>query len=276
MAKKKNIKAQDVSIEEMEFIDFKMNPDSSKWKDYTLSEIANYDYSIKIKCKTEAQKDFLNMLKDDNKQIVVGMGSAGSGKSWISLSYALTAIKSGKFKKLICIIPSVQAGSKYLNVGLLPGALQEKMDPFIQSDKETFVKILEKSGNYGAQKTVEGLMRQGVLDYRPLSFIRGSSWDDCLIYSSEVENFSIPELILLITRIGENSKLCLTGDPLQCDRPDIRKNGIGNSGIEELVRKLSDMEEFGCIKFEKEDVVRNKLITKILERFSAETYSQYN
>lgn len=275
MAKKKNIKPQDVSAEDIAYIDYKMNPTSPKWKEYIPNEIVNYDYAIKIKCKTAAQKDFLNMLKDDTKQIVVGMGSAGSGKSWISLSYALQAIKDGKFKKLICIVPSVQAGSKYLNVGLLPGQLQEKMDPFIQSDKESFVKILEKSGNYGAQKTIDGLMRQGVLDYRPLSFIRGASWDDCLIFSSEVENFSIPELLLLITRIGENSKLCLTGDPLQCDRPDIRKNGIGHSGIEELVRKLEDMDEFGCVEFGKDDVVRNKLITKILERFSTETYSQY-
>lgn len=264
MAKKK-VKTKDISAEEREFIDYKMNPHS--WLESIPGEKPNFDYNIKIGCKTDAQKKFLNMLEDDSKMIVVGMGSAGSGKSWISLSYALRAIREGKFRKLICIVPSVQAGSKCLNVGLLPGTLEEKMDPFIQSDKETFIKILEKSGNYGAKKVIESFMRLGVLDYRPLSFIRGSSWDDCLIFSSEVENFSIPELILLITRIGENSKLCLTGDPLQCDRPDIRKNGTGNSGIEELVRRLDDMEEFGCVRFEKDDVVRNRLITKILERF---------
>lgn len=269
MAKKKNIKPQDVSAEDMEYIDSKL---SYSYKQEP-APFVNLDYSVKIKCKTESQKKFLNLLKDDSKQIVVGMGSAGSGKSWISLSYALSAIKSGKYKKVIAIIPTVTAGSRYLDLGLLPGDLQQKIDPFLTSDKETMVKILEQSGNYSCERIVDSLLRNNVLDYRPLAHIRGASWDNTFIYGAEIENLSLPELVLMMTRIGENSKLCLTGDPLQCDRPDILKKGIGRSGIEDAVKKLGDLPEFGEVIFTKDDIVRNQLITKILERLSTKEIS---
>lgn len=271
MAKKKNIKVQDVSIEDMDYIDYKMNPDSDKWKSYEPNKFVSYDYNIKLKCKTETQKQFLNLLKDDSKVITAALGSPGSGKSYVSLSYALQALKSGKYKRIICFVPTAPAGASALQIGYLKGTLEDKIQPFYQADKETLTKILEQSGNCQSEKIVDGLLRNNVLQYRLLNFVRGQSIDDSLMLLNEVENYNIQELILIMTRIGYNSKLCLTGDVLQCDRSDIKKSGKGNSGIEQVVSKLEDMEEFGMVTFSKEDIVRNPIISKILDRLIPES-----
>ena len=127
MAKKKNIKVQDVSVEEMDYIDYKMNPDSDKWKTYEPKNYVSYDYTIKFKCKNEKQKDFYNLLKDDSKVISAALGSPGSGKSYVSLAYALQALKSGKYKRIICFVPTAPAGASALQIGYLKGTLEDKI-----------------------------------------------------------------------------------------------------------------------------------------------------
>lgn len=114
MAKKKNIKPQDVSAEDMEYINYKMNPDSAQYTSLIPTPYVNYDYTVKIKCKNQKQKEYLNLLKDDSKIIVSATGAPGSGKSYISLAYALQALKQQQFKRLICFIPTAPAGASAL------------------------------------------------------------------------------------------------------------------------------------------------------------------
>ena len=283
MAKKKNIKVQDVSIEDMDYIDYKMNPDSDKWKSYDPKPYVDYQYSVKLKCKNEKQKEFLNLLKDDSKRIVCAMGAAGCGKTHVAWAYALQGIKTGKFKKVVSIVPTCPAGSPALNLGFLKGTYFDKILPYITNSQNVMCTILDQSDNPQSKKIVDGLIRNEICDFQVISFIRGMTYgnavgdrdDDtidhgvCLILD-EAENFNIDEMILLLTRIGENCKIIVLGDPLQCDRNDIKKSKF-KSGIEEVIEKLQDMDEFAHIHFERSDSVRSRLITKILDRLVPES-----
>jgi phosphate starvation-inducible PhoH-like protein len=268
MGRKKNIKPQDVSPEEMDFIDKKLY--GSSYVTNEFQPFVSYDYQVKLKCMNKAQKDFLKLLKDETKVIVTALGSAGTGKSYISLAYALSELKSRRFHKVIQLVPTTPAGSKYLDLGLLPGDLNAKMMPFIQQDIETMTKILDKSENCQSSKIIDGLIRNGVIEHRALSYIRGASWDNTLICLNEIENFNVSEILLMLTRLGDNSKIIMTGDVIQCDRPDIKNKSYRDSGIEYVVERLQGMEEFGLVRFTKDDIVRNPLITKILERLYPE------
>lgn len=260
MARKKHL--QDVCAEDMELIDASLRGSSAK--DYNPT-YANYDFKVAIKCKNQKQKEFLNALKNDDKQICIGVGAAGSGKSYISLAYALSMLKNsyGKYKNIVIVIPTALAGHPSMNIGFLPGTYEDKIQNFIAADNYTFEKILNDSGIYSAKQIVDGLVRNGVIRYEIVSYLRGRTFADSLILLNECENLNKDEMLLTLTRVGENSKLILTGDTRQCDRNDIVSKK--SSGIEYAISKLGELDEVSITAFTKEDVVRNPLITKILD-----------
>ena len=219
-----------------------------------------------IKCKNKKQKEFLNILKDENNTICFGIGSAGSGKSYISLSYALQALKepSTPYKKIICLVPTCEAGN--LNIGFLKGTLEEKISPYLDADSYTMEKILNNSGCYCGKQIVESLIRQNVIDYQLVNFARGKNYDNALILINEAENYSKEEMLLILTRIGENSRIIITGDLEQLDRKDIKKNNT-SCGLEYALEKLKTLDEVASVEFKPEDIVRNPIITKIIENW---------
>ena len=263
MGRKKNLKG--IDEEDIEFINAKMNGDRSA--NY-IAPLKSFEYKVVVKCKNKKQKDFLNILKDSNNQICFGLGSAGSGKSYISLSYALQALKdeSNPYKKIICLVPTCEAGN--LSLGFLKGTLEEKIEPYLEADTYTMEKILSNSGNYSGKQLIEGLIRNEVINYELVNFARGKTFDNCLILINEAENYSKEEMLLLLTRIGENSKIIITGDLEQLDRKDIKKAKI-ECGLEYALRKLKDMEEVAFTEFNNEDIVRNPLITKIINKWKS-------
>lgn len=263
MGRKKHLNGIDEA--DMEFIDLKMKPSLN----ITPNNFVNYDFKVQIKCKNQKQKEFLNTLKDDSKEICVGIGAAGTGKSFISLAYALSSIKTSivpKYKHIICLVPTCQAGN--LNIGFLKGTLEEKIEPYLEADTNTMVKILEKSGNFSCESTIAGLIRNGIIRYELVNFARGKTYDDSLILINEAENYSKEEMLLILTRIGENSKIIITGDVEQLDRQDIKKSK-SMCGLEYACEKLKDMEEFSMTEFTTEDVVRNPIITKIINNWKS-------
>lgn len=265
MAKKKHLAGIDEA--DMEFIDQKMKPNNSLC--ISNANFVNYEFKVQIKCKNQKQKEFLNTLKDENNQICIGIGAAGTGKSYISLAYALSSVKSGnysKYKHIVCLIPTCQAGN--LNIGFLKGTLEEKIEPYLEADMNTMMKILEKSGNYSCQATIAGLIRNNVIRYELVNFARGKTYDDSLILINEAENYSREEMLLILTRIGENSKIIITGDVEQLDRQDIKKSKM-MCGLEYACEKLKDMEEVSITEFGVEDIVRNPIITKIINNWKS-------
>lgn len=263
MGRKKNIK--DVDELDLEFINSKMGY-SSNDRNGDTAIVKSYEYKVSIKCKNKKQKEFLNTLKEEKNKICFGIGSAGSGKSYISLSYALQALAcvSSPYKKIICLVPTCEAGN--LNIGFLKGTLEEKIEPYLEADTYTMEKILSNSGNYSGKQLIEGLIRQNVIDYQLVNFARGKTFDDALILINEAENYSKEEMLLILTRIGENSRIIITGDLEQLDRKDIKKSN-NMCGLEYAMEKLKDMEEVSIVEFGNEDIVRNPIITKIIENW---------
>lgn len=264
MGKKKHLTGIDEM--DMEFIDQKM-----KGQNLFISNanFVNYEFKVQIKCKNQKQKEFLNTLRDEDKQICVGIGAAGTGKSYISLAWALSTVKTGetsKYKHIVCLVPTCQAGN--LNIGFLKGTLEEKIEPYLEADTNTMLKILEKSGNYSCNSLVAGLIRNGVIRYELVNFARGKTYDDSLILINEAENYSKEEMLLILTRIGENSKIVITGDVEQLDRQDIKKSK-NLCGLEYACEKLKSMEEVSITEFGVEDVVRNPIITKIINSWKS-------
>ena len=222
---------------------------------------ANLLNSIKvnIKAKNEKQKLYKKYLKDTNKQIVIGSGSPGTGKSFLSLAYALKALKEKEFDTVRILIPTCEASSK-LALGFLPGDLESKIQPYKECSLYNIAKVLEKSDCLDSKKIASSLIESGKIDFELISYIRGKTFDNTLLLVEEAENLSPEELLLVMTRIGENSKLVISGDPGQADRKYTNKCGLSHA-----IDKLLEMEEVAVVKFTDDDVVRNTLITKILK-----------
>jgi phosphate starvation-inducible PhoH-like protein len=271
MAKKKNLKGS-VDELEMEFINEKMRGDSAHNYLTTMgltTKLKTLNYKLDIKCKTEKQKEFLNQLKDESKKICFGIGSPGTGKSFLSLSYALKAIKDGLYSNIVMIIPTAQAGGADLSLGFLKGDFEQKTTPFLEADKETVSKILKLSGNIAYNEISSLLVSSGIIKHEYVNFLLGKTIDDSIILVNEAEQFTKSNMRLILTRLGENSKIIISGDFRQVNRRSIKnKNEV--CGLNYAVDKLGTMEEASVTEFGDEDIVRNSLITKILQRFDDE------
>ena len=254
MSKKKNLKSS-IDDLEMEFIEEKMKKDSAF--NYLTSEglktsLKDFGYKLEIKCKNERQKEFLNSLKDDNKDICFGVGAAGTGKSFISLAYSLKALKEGKYDHIIMVVPTAQASGKDMGFGYLKGTLDEKSH--------------KMSGNLEAKFYASRLIEGGAIQYEFINFMLGKTFDHSLILVNEAEQYTKDDMRLILTRLGEGSKLIITGDSAQINRNSLLKSK-DVCGLTFAAERLSDMEETAITEFKKEDIVRNPLISKILERF---------
>lgn len=267
MGKKKNLK--DLDEFEVNYIEKKMKGDSAF--NYITSEglctkLKTLNFKLDVKCKTEAQKKFLNQLKDDTKQICFGIGSPGTGKSFISLSYALKAIKDGKFSNIVMVIPTAQAGGADLSIGYLKGDFEAKTEPFCEVDKETIGKILKLSGNISYNEIANSLIGTGVIRHEYVNFLLGKTIDDSIILCNEAEQFTKANMRLILTRLGENSKIIITGDSKQVNRKSII-NKNDECGLTYSAERLLGLEEVSITNFTDDDIVRNELITKILQKF---------
>lgn len=270
MSKRKNLK-NGLDELEMEFVEKKMKCESSDALNYISSpnlrtQLRTLSYKVNPKCKNERQKEFLNQLKDKHKEICFGIGSPGTGKSFISLSYALQAVKNGDYDRIIMVIPTSQSGGKDLDVGFLKGELSDKVAPFCEADKNTIEKILSLGGTISAREYANALVTSGIIQHEFVTFMLGKTFDNALILVNECEQYSKDNMRLILTRIGDNSKMIITGDAKQVNRKSI-KNKQDICGLTYSVDKLKDMDEVSVTEFTDEDIVRNKLITKILKRF---------
>jgi phosphate starvation-inducible PhoH-like protein len=209
---------------------------------------------IKIIAKNESQKKLINSIK--NNEITICAGPAGTGKTFVAMAYALSLLKkpSNRFKK-IYLVKSVTT-LKGEELGFLKGDLKEKIDPFMWSFYINMEKILLES-------VVKTLIDDGVIRPFPLAYMRGVSFDDCIIIADEMQNVSFDNSHTLLTRIGSNAKLILLGDINQIDMKN--KN---DSSLEILLDMFEEVNNMGVIRMHEEDTnVRNPLISIIEEKF---------
>ena len=207
----------------------------------------------RLKCKNEAQKEYARIIT--NHEITVAYGPAGTGKSFIAIARAIELLQnvSNSYGKIIIAKPAVEADEK---LGFMPGTEREKMEPHIASSLDIFDKII---GKYNRMRLEE----LDTLIIQPLGFIRGKSIDNSIIIIEEAQNLSPDQCKSILTRIGENSKLVISGDLDQSDRyKDVRF-----SGLFDLVLRHKNIPEIGFFGFKNDDVVRNPLISKILKNY---------
>ncbi len=217
----------------------------------TIEKILPVKY--RLKCKNHNQKDFANLISQ--KEIVIASGPAGVGKSYVAVAAAIELLQdtSLPYNKIVISTPAEEAGE---NLGYLPGNLREKMEPYLASTISIFDKIIGKS------KRVQ-LEEAEIIQIQPLGFIRGASIDNTVFLMEEAQNMSPEQMKTLLTRIGENSKFIISGDLDQSDR----YRRIEQTGLYDAIKKHKNIPAIGFIEFSTKDIVRNPLITKILDNY---------
>ena len=207
--------------------------------------------SINTKCKTENQKKLVNSIKQN--EITICSGLPGSGKTFLSCSEALKLIKARPKYKRIVLVKSITP-LKNEEIGHLPGTLEEKMAPIMESFTDNIRKLIGKS-------RMEKLIELGVIEIVPIAFARGRSIDNSVILIDEAQNISLDNIRTLMTRIGDNSKMVIMGDVKQ---KDIRNKR--DSSLEIVLRRFDNVAGFGCVELrDPNDVVRNPII-KLVEQ----------
>lgn len=202
--------------------------------------------------KTKGQLAFVKAMLD--KPIVFAIGPAGTGKTYLAVIQAVTALKKGDVKRIVLTRPAVEAGE---NLGFLPGDLKEKVDPYLTPLYDALRVCL------GNEKT-EVLIEKGTIEIAPLAYMRGRTLDDCYVILDEAQNTTTSQMKMFLTRLGFNSKMIITGDITQIDLEHKIK-----SGLEEASAILKGIDDIAILHLSSDDVVRHPLVQKIIERYES-------
>ncbi|MBD2844450.1 PhoH family protein [Paenibacillus sp. IB182496] len=203
-----------------------------------------------VRVKTIGQRHYVQTIR--KKDVVFGIGPAGTGKTYLAVVLAIAALKEGKVKRIILTRPAVEAGE---NLGFLPGDLQEKVDPYLRPLYDALHEIM------GPDQSAKAFER-GVIEVAPLAYMRGRTLDDSFIILDEAQNTTPEQMKMFLTRLGFGSKMVITGDVTQIDLPRGK-----SSGLNEASRILRDIEEIGFILFNESDVVRHSLVQRIITAY---------
>ena len=208
---------------------------------------------FRLKCKNEAQKEFVRIISE--YEIVIAAGPAGTGKSYLSIGRAIELLHnvSNPYSKIVICKPAVEAEEK---IGFIPGTEREKLEPHIASSLDIIDKMI---GQFSRKRLEE----KGILVIQPLGYIRGKTLDNSIIIIEEAQNLSPNQCKTILTRIGSNSKLIISGD---IDQSDKYKN-IRDTGLYDIITRHKNIPEIGFFEFTKEDLVRNPIIGKILNNY---------
>lgn len=206
-----------------------------------------------IKCKTVGQKKYVDLMK--KRTITFGVGPAGTGKTYLAVAIAVNEFKAKKVEKIILTRPAVEAGEK---LGFLPGDLQEKVNPYLRPLYDALQEM------FGAD-TFAKMLERGTIEIAPLAYMRGRTLSNAYVILDEAQNTTKEQIKMFLTRLGENSKMVITGDLTQIDLP----KGL-TSGLKHAIKILKDIDDIGIIKLNERDVVRHPLVQKIVKAYETE------
>ncbi|MBD8496714.1 PhoH family protein [Paenibacillus sp. CAU 1523] len=235
---------------------------AEQWKVHELldlfkGEVAHTYRGKPIRVKTIGQRHYVSLIK--KLDVVFGIGPAGTGKTYLAVVLAVTALKEGAVKRIVLTRPAVEAGE---NLGFLPGDLQEKVDPYLRPLYDALHDVM------GPDQVAKALER-GLIEIAPLAYMRGRTLDDAFIILDEAQNTTPEQMKMFLTRLGFGSKMVITGDVTQIDLPRGK-----NSGLVEAHKVLRDIEEIGFMHFAEQDVVRHSLVQKIIVAYQKESENQ--
>ncbi len=215
-----------------------------------------------VKPKTLGQKRYTDAIAKNT--VVLGIGPAGTGKTYLAVAMAVSALRRKEVSRIILTRPAVEAGEK---LGFLPGDLQSKIDPYL---RPLYDALFDMLGNDVYQKYME----RGDIEIAPLAYMRGRTLDDSFIILDEAQNTTPEQMKMFLTRLGFNSKMVVTGDITQIDLPDGKR-----SGLKDAIRILDGVEDIAICRFSEKDVVRHQLVQRIIaayEKFDKYTKNRKN
>ncbi len=219
--------------------------------------IAVTAHGTPIKTKTLGQKKYVEAMKENT--IIFGIGPAGTGKTYLAVARAVTALRNKEVSRIILTRPAIEAGEK---LGFLPGDLQSKVDPYL---RPLYDGMYEMLGAEGYQRQQE----RGVIEVAPLAYMRGRTLDNAFIILDEAQNTTPEQMKMFLTRIGFGSQAVVTGDVTQIDLPDGKK-----SGLKEAQRVLKGIEGIAFCTLSEKDVVRHPLVQKIIKAYEKHEQEQ--
>ncbi|MCM3122456.1 MULTISPECIES: PhoH family protein [unclassified Mesobacillus] len=220
------------------------------FRDLYDEEISKNVKGKPIRVKTLGQRHYVNAIK--SRDLVFGIGPAGTGKTYLAVVMAVTALKNGTVSKIILTRPAVEAGE---SLGFLPGDLKEKVDPYLRPLYDALHDIL------GTEHTLR-LIERGTIEIAPLAYMRGRTLDDAFVILDEAQNTTQAQMKMFLTRLGFGSKMIITGDTTQIDLPKGAK-----SGLVEAENVLQDVSGISFVHLEQADVVRHPLVGRIIEAY---------
>ena len=220
-------------------------------KDDVPNDVVVYSMSGRpIKARTQNQQRLIEAY--ERNDMVFAVGPAGTGKTYLSIALAVRALKDKTAKKIILSRPAVEAGEK---LGFLPGDMKDKIDPYLQPLYDALEDMLP-------QVKLQDMMEKHVIQIAPLAFMRGRTLSDAVVILDEAQNTTPAQIRMFLTRMGWNTKMIITGDMTQIDLPHSQK-----SGLIEALHILNNVEGIGVVNLDRSDIVRHKLVTRIVNAY---------
>ncbi len=203
-----------------------------------------------VRARTAAQDAYLRAMK--RHALVFGTGPAGTGKTWLAVAHAIALFERKEVDRIVLSRPAVEAGER---LGFLPGDMREKVDPYLRPVYDALFDLMDA-------RVVERAMQSGEIEIAPLAFMRGRTLSNSVVILDEAQNATSMQMKMFLTRLGENSRMIVTGDPSQVDLPTGQV-----SGLAEAVRLLRDVDGIGHVAFTHDDVIRHELVARIVESY---------
>ena len=203
-----------------------------------------------VRARTAAQDAYIRALR--RHALVFGTGPAGTGKTWLAVAHAVQLFERKEVDRIILSRPAVEAGER---LGFLPGDMREKVDPYLRPIYDALYDMMDA-------RIVERTLETGEIEIAPLAFMRGRTLSNAVIILDEAQNTTAMQMKMFLTRLGENSRMIVTGDPSQVDLPPGQ-----TSGLAEATRLLRNVEGIGHIVYTAEDVIRHELVARIVEAY---------
>ena len=205
-----------------------------------------------VRAKTLGQRVYVDAMSKND--VVICKGPAGSGKTFLGVAMAVLALRERSVSRIILTRPAVEAGEK---LGYLPGDIEEKVDPYM---RPIYDALLELMGREAFERNLE----RGIIEVSPLAYMRGRNLDDSFILLDEAQNTTIEQMMMFLTRMGMNSRVCVCGDTTQIDLP----SGYPN-GLDDAMRVLRDISGISTVSLQETDIVRNPLVQRIIMAYNA-------